>query len=631
MTHKLIKALSLATALVVPTFAAVTLQVDPTTGVLPINPAIYGKNHGISDDPATSTPDSTISLYKDAGVKMLRLSGGNNQTKYNWRKKISSHPDWFNNVYAHDWDFSAQEVQDRLPGVQGLFSLQLIGWAASNDTNNWSDYTWGSTHNGSYPSVGFDLAGGGNVSADGLTMTTAGTPSKYLESWPADSTVGILGHWFGAGGVGLDSNRFRYWNMDNEPDIWSGTHNDVVTAKQPFDTFFAKYVAVAKAARAKWPNIQLVGPVLTNEWQWWTWEGSVFTVGTTKMSGMEYFLYRLGQEEKSSGVKLLDVWDMHYYPEYNTAAKNHDLLQLSRMYWDTTYNWPGSNGIHMIDGKWGTAVPNYVYLRIQRWMESYLGAGRGRLAMTEFGAANGDGTADVHAVSYASMLGSFADHGFEMFTPWDWYSGWYEVLHLYTSYAKPYRVSSTSTLDTLVSAYSSINKTGDSLTVILVNRDEANAQSATVNLANFIPKGTQAAAFSLSGLSGETFVSAAQNALQSQTVTVASNAFTMSLPKLSVTAVVLTTSTPVPPAALLNTQRNQSFEARASHGQLQLELPSAATAGQVRLLNTQGAEVTHWTLLSGASHPVFALPAHCQGTYLVQVPGIGYRTINVIR
>jgi len=37
---------------------------------------------------------------------ITRETGGNNQTRYNWRKKLTVHPDWYNNVYQHDWDYS---------------------------------------------------------------------------------------------------------------------------------------------------------------------------------------------------------------------------------------------------------------------------------------------------------------------------------------------------------------------------------------------------------------------------------------------------------------------------------------------------------------------------------------------
>jgi hypothetical protein len=607
---------------------AVTLQVDANAGHKAISPAIYGKNHGISDKPAEPSADSMITLYKDVGVKMLRLGGGNNQTKYNWRAKLTSHPDWYNNVYAHDWDYSAQEVQTRLPGVQGLFSLQLIGQAAATDTNNWGDWAWGQAHPKNYPSTAWDLAGGGTFTyGTTYTMGTEGNPNLYLKDWPADSSVGILDSWFKAGGVGLDSNLFRYWNMDNEPEIWAGTHNDIIkdTTAQAFETYFAKYVAVAKAARAKWPGIQLVGPVTANEWQWWTFNGHSWKIGTTKVSATEYFIYRLGLEEKASGVKLIDVYDIHFYPGYEDASKLQNYLDLHRVYFDTTYLWPSSNGIHTIDGKWGIPVANYVFLRINRWMEEYLGTGRGRLAMSEYGSTKANGNASVQAVAYASTLGTWADNGFEIYTPWDWYDGWYEVMHLYTTYAKPTRIQSTSSSDSIVSAYSSINVAGDSLTVILVNRHQTSTQSATVNLANYTTSATHAATFQLSNLSGETFKSKTQNALVAGAVAITNKSVSMNLPKLSVTAVVFSLQGS---SGIVTTPKRQTlFSTRVAGHTLHIDLEGSWAHREVHLLNLQGEMIRTVKISEGSMHQEIPLTGISLGRYFVQIPGAGMRSI----
>ncbi|HSQ42032.1 MAG TPA: glycoside hydrolase family 44 protein [Fibrobacteraceae bacterium] len=618
-------------ALCVASVAEVTLQVDPSLGQKGISTGIYGKNHGISDDSTDPTDADSIALYQAAGVTIFRCTGGNNQTKYNWRKKITSHPDWFNNVYAHDWDYIAEQIQDDLPGVQGLFSLQLIGWAASSTENNFGDWNF-YQENGFYPTYNDNLAGGGTVDEDG-SILTEGDPSTYLEEWPADSTVGILEHWFGSGeeAQGLDTTLFRYWNMDNEPDIWSTTHDDVIDSTQPFEDFFAKYVAVAKAARTKWPGIQLVGPVLTNEWQWWNWENKPCTLNGSKVSPMEYFLYRIGQAEDSLGVKLLDVFDLHFYPGYSVDSTVGNLLQVHRVLYDSTYSWSGSNGIHSIDGNWGTAVANYPLLRVQNWMEHYLGTGRSRTAVTEIGTLDGNGDASVHSVVYASLLGTLADNGQELFTPWEWYDGWYEVLHLFTHYAKSVRVQSTSSLDSLVSSYASINEAGDSLTVILVNRDTSGAQSATVQLGNFSPSGNSATTLQLAGLDGETFVSETENALVSGTVSFSDGAFSLSLPKLSVTAVLLATDS----AVVVRNQVSQSLATTSFHvvvlpHALDLQIPAQASATHARLYSPQGRIAAEWSVASGVTHTRLSLEDVASGRYVLQVPRVGQRSLMVM-
>lgn len=114
----------------------VTIQIDASAGRKPISPFIFGKNNCLSDDPSKPLTSSEWQFLRDAGVKMFRENGGNNATKYNWRLKLSSHPDWYNNVYQHDWDFAAKSMQDNISGNYGIWAFQLIGKSASNTGNN---------------------------------------------------------------------------------------------------------------------------------------------------------------------------------------------------------------------------------------------------------------------------------------------------------------------------------------------------------------------------------------------------------------------------------------------------------------------------------------------------------------
>src|SRR3974377_675314 len=103
----------------------VTIQVDAPARKKNIAPFLYGKNNNLSDNPGSPTTSAQWKMMREAGLRFTRENGGNNATKYNWRKKISSHPDWYNNVYAHNWDYSAKTLQDSLPGAQGMWAFQL--------------------------------------------------------------------------------------------------------------------------------------------------------------------------------------------------------------------------------------------------------------------------------------------------------------------------------------------------------------------------------------------------------------------------------------------------------------------------------------------------------------------------
>ena len=195
--------------------AAVKITVVADSGKKSISPYIYGKNDGIYNN----TSDAQKTLFREVGLRLMRSNGGNNASKYNWARHLTSHPDWYNNVYSANWDEIALNIQTHLPECSGFFAFQLSGWAASNTNNNFDD--WSYNQSNYWEGVSQNLAGGG------VPNVSSGDPQKYLMPWPADSTAGILSHWFGPEGLGLDSQQFQYWNMDNEVEIWYGTHNDI--------------------------------------------------------------------------------------------------------------------------------------------------------------------------------------------------------------------------------------------------------------------------------------------------------------------------------------------------------------------------------------------------------------------
>lgn len=510
----------------------VTITVDAAVNKKTISPYIYGKNESF---------DKPDAFYKDAGLRFVRMNGGNNATKYNWRKKISSHPDWYNNVYGNDWDATSKKIASNQSDMQVMWAFQLIGKVASSKDHNFDD--WGFNNSQWWEGVGQNLAGGGTpdmANPKGKALVEGDT-SKYLMKWPADSTVGILKHWFGANGIGLNKNQFLYWNMDNEPDIWNGTHDDVMSALIPASEFMDRFITVAKKARALFPEIKICGPVTTSEWQWYKWGNEGLTIGGKYYCWLEYFIKRLADEQKASGIRLLDVVDLHNYPY---APSDLDALQLHRMYYDKNYVYPGANGVKTINGGWDNSqTKEYIFQRINDWLAKYFGENHGiTLGISEWGASASN--PNVCSVVYGSALGTFANNGVELFSPWNWETGMWETLHLYSRYAKKYSVSSTSSLENSISAYTTVNESADSMTVIIVNRDMNTSRNVTININGFLAGNGTYSTLELSALPAtETFKSHTDNALKKNTVTVIFNSFIITVPALSTTAVLLAKAT----------------------------------------------------------------------------------------
>ena len=511
----------------------VTISIDALKARKNISPDIYGRNNSLPKESyaATLTPAEILRL-KDSGVNFLREGGGNNATKYNWRKGISSHPDWYNNVYGESWDNPVKYLRDQLPGnITGMWSFQLIGKAAANTNNNFND--WGYNSSQWWTGAAQNLAGGGVPNtAGGSVAKVNGNPNLYLQDWNADSTTGILDYWFNT--LNIPKQRITYWNMDNEPEIWNGTHDDIVPTSLSAETFMQNYFAVAKKARAKFPDIKLVGPVTANEWQWFNWMNKITGTDGKTYPWLEFFIKRCAEEQKASGVRLLDIFDIHFYPNENTAEQ---IVQLHNVFFNRNYNYVGANGVKNVTGNWdNTQTKEYIFGRVNDWLDKYFGANHGiKLGVTEMDVNSNDAT--VNAVWYASMMGEFMKNDVAVFTPWSWKPGMWETLHLFARYNKIYAVQGASTDETNVSAYPSINNGNDSMTVVLVNRSTTATKNTTVNFSNFKITASAADILSLTNLPvAETFNSHTQNALQKSTVNFSNNSAMLNLPPMSITS-----------------------------------------------------------------------------------------------
>ena len=610
-------------ALALQATAATTLTIDASGTAKTFSPYIYGKNGGLSQTTGTATTADTLAFYKATGVKMLRLNNGNNASKYNYEKHLTSHPDWYNNVYSVDWDQSAKDLVAGLPGVQGFFAISMLGWTANSTSNNFNDWLYNSSAWSSDASKNW--AGTTAITSAGQKPTDTADPTKYLTKTTPDWEAGILTHFFGSGNgnLGLSQNQFLYWNMDNEADIWDGTHDDVMPDTMSAEEFVQTYVAVAKKARALYPDIKLVGPVATNEWQWYYWHSKLVTGTDGKSySFLEYFIKRIAEEQKSSGIKLLDVFDLHFYPSYSNTSDLANILQLHRVWFDTSYVFPGANAV-----KWSgvsSAGKECVFQRIRDWLTEYMGSNNGvTLSLSEFGAVDGaSGNSSAIAVMYASMLGEFAAAGdVEIFTPWTWYKGMFETMHLFTHYAKTQSLAPVNG-DSLLTAYTTLNAAKDSMTIILVNRNQTSATDVSLSLKNFTSASATVPTYTLANLNGESFVSETQNSLSSGSASVSNNAISISLKPLSVTAIVLkakagTTTTSAIPA-------QAKFKARAAEGFIYLELPQ--NASKAELFNLDGKKVHSWNLSPNGTQLLDAtqIPA---GRYMLNIRGLGAKSI----
>jgi hypothetical protein len=609
--------------------AQITIKIDAKADLKPISPYIYGRNNSVaSTNPTWVFSEKDLVQIRDAGVTFFRESGGNNCTKYNWRRKLQSHPDWYNNVYANDWGNAAKNIQKYFPNAQGMWAFQLLGKVAKTNVFNFKDWEYNKSQ--WWEGTAQNLAGNGVLNPTGTKAKAEGDPNLYLENWTADSTVGILDNWFIKSGLNLNKDKIQYWNMDNEPEIWNGTHDDVMPKLILANQFIDKYVDVAKAAKAKYPGIKLVGPVTANEWQWYNWDNNGIGYDGRNYCWLEFFIRRIAEEQKKTNIRLLDVLDIHFYP---STKKQEEIVQLHRVFFDKNYAFPEANGVRRVSGNWdATQNKEYIFARINEWLNQYLGANHGvTLGLTEIGVEYVD--ASTTSVWYASIMGEFMKNGVEIFTPWSWQNGMWETLHLFTRYNKSIAVRGESSNEVLVSAYPSINKAKDSMSVVLVNRSTSTVQTTSIEFNNFVLSGQDAKTFTLKSLpNSETFVSRTQNALNETKAVISNNKLSITLAPMSVTTVVLAGKEGQLAAPLSN---EPSFDneilvyPNPSAGKIIIDLKNQVFE-KLELFDLRGIKISE-QIVDKKSNVVEVNQSLQAGTYLIKLNGkTGFVTKKVV-
>ena len=518
---------------------SIELKLDASSEVHLISPYLYGRNNATSQYPDKPTSEEDWTRISESGVTFLRENFGNESSKYHYKRHLTSAPDFYNDVRVQDWDYELATIQERVPHLQAMFGIQMLGYAAKSMEWNFPYWQWYLDHNRVYLHKGQNVTGEGAQPnpEGGKYALVEGDINSYLEEWPVDSAIGILDHWFGPDGLGFDRSKVLYWAMDNEPDIWHTTHDDV--RKEPFEPeeFMQIYFKTAKLMRAKYPDLKLVGPISCNEWQWYTspnhkgvtHEGQHYT-------WLEFFIKRVAEEEKASGIKLLDLFSIHFYPG---EMADNEVVQTHRIFFDEKYDYPKANGIKRLNGVWDTTqTKEYIFKRCRDWMLKHLGEERD-LGMTEIGIESKN--PNILAVWYASMMGEFIRNDVKLFTPWYWEFGMWETLHLFARYNKThYLPPLSSSNDSILSAYPTLSEDKDSMSLVLVNRSLLEVQKVLLDISNFEMIDGDYTMLQLSNLPDEeTFFSHSINALKEVPVTIQNNRAEIELPPLSVSTLLL--------------------------------------------------------------------------------------------
>ncbi len=313
-----------------------------------------------------------------------RRWGGNPTSRYNWElgNAWNTASDYFfmNVNYSAEKDFTWAKFLEvnRDRRVRTALTVPMIGWVAKDTTS----FSYPVREFGAQQQTSPERPEAGNgVKADGSKLR-GGSPARTSVPAPPD----FVRRWVEAirkheAKVGQTVDMFI---LDNEPALWNDTHRDVHPEPLGYDELLEKTIAYGTAIRKAAPDALIAGPA---EWGWPAYlysakdaEAGFFFKPDRRAHDdvplIEWYLKKLAEHEKKTGVRVLDVLDLHFYPQGNgigvqergqtdpeTAALR---IRSTRALWDPRYvdeSWI-KEAIQLIPRMKGWVDSNYPGLKL---------------------------------------------------------------------------------------------------------------------------------------------------------------------------------------------------------------------------------------------------------------------------
>jgi hypothetical protein len=297
----------------------VRIDIAATQDVHPISPLIYG---------FSGAPEKVRRAVRPT----LESWGGNPSTRYNWRlgNAWNAARDW--RYMNGDYGYTGTSASDDFvagalaSGIEVRIALPTLGWVAKDNNRR---------------SCSFPQPDGECGDADQASCDRPGPladPTRTSVRSDVDSIVAWVRHL-------RDERQFkiRFFAMDNEPELWGSTHYDVHPTCTTYQEIRDTYLAYASAVRTVAPDAELLGPVTCCWYFYWnSAAGAVDKLRHGNQDFLPWFLQAIREHDQQTGIRTLDVLDIHYYPEglFNdkvdpeTAAQR---LRSTRSLWDPAY------------------------------------------------------------------------------------------------------------------------------------------------------------------------------------------------------------------------------------------------------------------------------------------------------
>jgi hypothetical protein len=491
---------------------AVTVNIDTLANRHSISQFIYGGN--------TWTPSA--STITDSDTTLLRW-GGNDSSNYNWQLQTrNSVADWYFEDYGVAGDSVGMITSVQNAGSHALMTMAMMDWVAKeaeNSTNrNWS---YSVAIYGAQCAVdpsNTDAGNGQKTDCSTPVTTNAVTTAYYplvdtAQECPSGTTDGTtcfdretwtqaLNAAFGSGACSVPYSSIstcHFYDMDNETDIWGGTHRDVHPAPSGYDELANVYLTEAAKLKTWDPAAVRFGPVSCCWWFYWNGANGNDKAAHGGVDFLPWWLNQVYWQDQINGTRTLDVFDIHAYPDASTTGLTTAQLQalsaeIYRDYWDPTYI-STSGTVNQI---YTTSIqPNYsIPFRIPR-MKALVNAiyPRTPLSFTEWSAAFYQESDFSTALGDADAYGIFGREGLSFATRWGeptLGNPNYQALKMYTNYDGAHdgfgtvSVADTNTGNVnLFSSYAALNSAGTVMTIMVLNKDPNNSAQVTFNLSGF--------------------------------------------------------------------------------------------------------------------------------------------------
>jgi hypothetical protein len=107
----------------------------------------------------------------------------------------------------------------------------------------------------------------------------------------------------------------HFYDMDNEPDIWNGTHRDVHPRPAGYDELANLYEKEAANLKTWDPAAVRFGPVFCCWWFYWNGSNGADKGNHGGVDFLPWWLNQIKWMDQINGARTLDVFDIHAYAD----------------------------------------------------------------------------------------------------------------------------------------------------------------------------------------------------------------------------------------------------------------------------------------------------------------------------